>query len=441
MEIKELKVKDIKAKPDLMMRDGLDKTLVAQYKETIESILQVSPIKVYAVGDDFILVDGFHRLAATRQAGLDMVNAQIFTGSFQDAHAAACIANLQHGKPLTRSERKRAICQYVKLNVGLSNRLISEAVGVSDVTIMRYRKEMESSGEIELQESRAGKDKKRRIVSPVTQKLQTATIVAVGSEPPLPEPPPPDLYQEWFDAHVLHGDSLEILPTIERKFDLAIVDPPYGITTEKWDLTNKHELLAFTRRWLNMVLDLLKPTGRLYIFWSRQYMFELKPLLDEIVDAYPLHFGGMLVWYFRNVQSQPDSRKRYKLGWEPIFYYYGLDAPVLNFPPTEITGESWKGKGDVQSDVWTFAIPQTNFKKDQRIHPTQKPEELYRRIIETATHIGDSVLDPFGGSGTTAHAALASGRDPLLIEQNEQYIFGAYDRIRPVWRDQNDKTE
>jgi len=417
-----IEISKIKANPDFMMRDKLDTKMVADYKERLTTILKSAPIMVYEVDGDYLLTDGFHRLAAARQLNMDTIPAIVHKGTFREAYAAACLANLQHGKPLTRPERKKAIRDYIKLKVKLSNVAIAAAVGVSEITIRRYRRELEAEGEIEPQEKREKQDGKSYTL---------ARPISTNVEIDEPEPLPPDPYRVWFDEHVICGDALEILPTFERKFDLIIADPPYGITDEKWDLKNKHELLAFTRRWLNQALLILKSTGRLYVFWSREYMFDLKPLFDEIKSSYPLEFGGVIVWNFRNVQSQPDSRRRYKLGWEPLFYYYGLDAPTLNFPPTEITGEKWKG--EVQSDVWIFAIPQSNFKKDKRVHPTQKPMELYKRIIETGTHTNDSVLDFFAGSGTTGHAALETGRDFTLIESNPNYVNTIYDRLKSVW--------
>lgn len=431
METKDIQIKDIVANKDFMMRQELDKNLVAQYKEILDAILETSPVIVYEINGKYHLVDGFHRLNAARQDNRETIKANVYKGSLQDAYGAACIANLQHGKPLTRNERKKAIEQYIKLNVQRTNVDIAKDVGVSEKTVRRYRMELESSGEIEPQEIRI-------TANGIEQKKKPSSAFADDGNQTLFDEPQIDYYQQWFDTKVLVGDSLEIMPTINRKFDLAIVDPPYGITTEKWDLTNKHELLAFTRRWLNELLKLLKPSSRIYIFWSREYMFDLKPLLDEINETYPLNFGGMLVWYFRNVQSQPDSRKRYKLGWEPIFYYYGLDAPNLHFDDSEISGESWDGKGEIQSDVWTFSIPQSNYEKDKRIHPTQKPLELYKRIIETATKTNESIIDIFAGSGTTGHAAMLTGRDFVLIEQNIDYVAKINDRLKPLWEKDNE---
>jgi site-specific DNA-methyltransferase (adenine-specific) len=89
--------------------------------------------------------------------------------------------------------------------------------------------------------------------------------------------------------------------------------------------------------------------------------------------------------------------------------------------------------------VWVFAIPQTNYKKDMRIHPTQKPSGLYKRIIETAIHAGDSVLDPFAGSGTTGHAALQTATHCRLIEMNPEYVEKIFTRLRPIWEAETKK--
>ncbi len=417
-EKRELKIKNIIRQKSFMIRESLDKQLVAQYKDEYEIIIKQAPIKVYDTPNGFYLVDGFHRITSAEQLGKTTISAIVTKGSVQDAHAAACLANLKHGKPLSRDERIHAIESFIKIRVEWSNVKLAEELSCGETTTRRYRKALEASGEIEPQKTREYSDGSIR-------------SIPVGSPNGEPEPES-DPFEEWLEERVLEGDALEILPTITTKFDLIIVDPPYGITTEKWDLTNKTELLAFTRRWLNQVLLLLNPTGRLFIFWSRKYMFELKPILDELESDYPVEFGGVIVWHFRNVGAQPDNRKRFKLAWEPIFYYYGLDAEKIEYEPTEISGKKWTA--EEQWDVWTHSIPQKTY-KDKRIHPTQKPLSLYSQIIESTTKPGDSVLDPFAGSGTTAHAALLSGRKFLLIEQSANYVKLISDRLKPVWQE------
>jgi site-specific DNA-methyltransferase (adenine-specific) len=239
----------------------------------------------------------------------------------------------------------------------------------------------------------------------------------------------PTEFELWFQDHVTYGDVFTVLPTDSLKYDLIIVDPPYGITSEAWDKKDKFELLNFTRRWLNLVLQKLKPTGRLFVFWSREYLFDLKPLLDEIKSEYPLNFGGLIVWNFRNVLTVPNNRKEFKITWEPIFYFYGLEAPELNRPDSELSGEKWN---NIDSDVWTFAIPQSNF-SDKKIHPAQKPLDLYKHIINISTKANDLILDPFAGSGTTGHAAYELGREFNLIEANQEYIQAMSQRLKEVF--------
>lgn len=428
-EIIQIEISKINAKQDYMMRDSLDKDLVQLYSDNWESIEKSAPITVFDTPDGLILADGFHRLAAARLLDKKNISADVRKGLAEDAYAYACIANLKHGKPLTRDERRNAISEFVKARVKWSDPRIAEEVGVSGETIRRIRKKLEFDGVIKPQETRIGKDER---VIDITD-IGTTTNVEVETE----EQKKDRQYEKWFNEHVLTGDALELMPTLKKKYDLAIIDPPYGITDKNWDLTNKLELLAFTRQWLTKLLPLMKSSGRLFIFWSRKYMFELKPILDEIQEIYSIEFGGMIVWHFRNVGSMPDNTKRYKLAWEPIFYYYGKEAEPLNFTKTEVSDQKWEG--EKQWDVWTYAIPQSNF-GDVRIHPTQKPLDLYKQIIDSASHANDTIIDCFAGSGTTGHAALLTGRDFLLIEKDSDYIQIIEKRLKPIWKQQEMKN-
>jgi len=214
--IEAVKIVDIISNSDFMMRDGLDKNLVAQYKENLENIMKENPIIVFDTPNSLVLVDGFHRLAAARQLNWDKIPCEIRKGSVQDAFGFACLANLRHGKPLKPKERRRAICEYVKLNAELSNVQIANQVGVSEITIRRYRQELESAGEIEPQEKRFSADNTIR-------GLPTSTSVEV------------DPFKEWADPRVINDDMFSVLANDNKKYDLIIVDPPYGITKESWD--------------------------------------------------------------------------------------------------------------------------------------------------------------------------------------------------------------
>ena len=83
------------------------------------------------------------------------------------------------------------------------------------------------------------------------------------------------------------------------------------------------------------------------------------------------------------------------------------------------------GRGD-QSDVWQIKKPHKN-----DLHPTMKPVELVERAIRNSSKPGNSVLDPFGGSGTTLIAAEKSGRKAFLMELDPKYV----DVIVRRWQD------
>ena len=84
-------------------------------------------------------------------------------------------------------------------------------------------------------------------------------------------------------------------------------------------------------------------------------------------------------------------------------------------------------------DVWPLPLVQgkerIRGKDNKAIHPTQKPEEILRRIIIASSNKGDVVLDPFLGSGTTAYVAKKLDRKWIGIEKESQYVEVAKKRL------------
>lgn len=220
-----------------------------------------------------------------------------------------------------------------------------------------------------------------------------------------------DAYNEKNQIQVVHGDCLEVLPSVGQ-VDAIVTDPPYFITGESWDqFPSKEDFLSFSKQWISLACEKVKTTGRIYIFWSQEYMFDFP--FDAIPDDFV--FGNCLIWNYKN-NIKPHNQKCYKKTYEPLFYFYGKDASKLNLPH----GESW-GKNINDYDVFTEAQPQTNF-TDKKEHPTQKPLELMKQIISIGTEIGDTVLDCFAGSGTTGVACKTLKRKAILIEKDNDYV-------------------
>ena len=101
-----------------------------------------------------------------------------------------------------------------------------------------------------------------------------------------------------------------------------------------------------------------------------------------------------------------------------MIYHIGF-GDRLNFP------EKW---GDERFDVWTIAIPQSNF-TDKKIHPFQKPIALLERIVGIGSNEGDLVLDPFSGSGTTALACKKLNRNFIGSELNKEHYENSLERL------------
>ena len=99
----------------------------------------------------------------------------------------------------------------------MSDRAIAKEVGCTHPTIMKYRRTLEIAGEIEPIERREGMDGKT-YSGGNNLPPEKATETKMENLPPEPDP-----YSEWFDSHVLCGDMFEILPTIDRKFDLIFM--------------------------------------------------------------------------------------------------------------------------------------------------------------------------------------------------------------------------
>lgn len=216
------------------------------------------------------------------------------------------------------------------------------------------------------------------------------------------------------------GDVLDILDSIRNDYyDLIFVDPPYGIIDEEWDtFSSDKEFWDWTSDWLHKLIPKLRSTGRLYICFAQERMFELYELMKQYtypIDPLGLSFGNLLIWNYKN-NIKWNNPKKYHKTYDPIFYYYGINADALNMEREEVWGGNYNNL-----DCWTIAIPQSNF-NDKKMHPAQKPIELLRNIIRTGSKSGDKVLDPFAGSGTTGVVCKELKRDFTLIEKNPEYI-------------------
>jgi modification methylase len=242
------------------------------------------------------------------------------------------------------------------------------------------------------------------------------------------------------------GDCLDELRRLpDRSVDLVFADPPYNLqlTTEllrpnntrvdgvddAWDkFSSFEEYDRFTRAWLAECRRVLKPDGALWVIGSYHNVFRLGTALQDL----GFWILNDVIW--RKVNPMPNFRgRRFTNAHETLIWAARDQKSRYTFNYESMKG----GNDDVQmrSD-WLFPIcsgPE-RLKDDggRKAHPTQKPEALLHRVLLATTNPGDTVLDPFFGTGTTGVVAEKLGRKWIGIERDKDYAKAAEERIAKV---------
>jgi DNA modification methylase len=224
------------------------------------------------------------------------------------------------------------------------------------------------------------------------------------------------------EHRLLCGDAT-VLSDLEKVLaggvaDMAFSDPPYGVNygaTMKDKLRGKQRTIAndnlgaafepFLREACANMLAVTK--GALYICMSSSELHTLYRAFTESGG----HWSTFIIWA-KNTFTM--GRADYQRQYEPMLYGWKEGADHF-----------WCGARD-QGDVWFVKKPQVN-----DLHPVMKPVELIERAIRNSSKSRDTVLDPFGGSGSTLIACEKTGRQARLIELEPKYCDVAIVR----WRD------
>lgn len=157
MDIRDLLLDDLVLDPNLNLRDRLDPETVERYVEAWD---RMPPITVFEVDGRWLVADGFHRHAAAVTLGRRAIPAEIRVGSFDEALDFVSGANLHHGLPLTRAERRRAVELKLRLHHERSDRHLSEELCVGRELIAKIRRQLVEGGQIPEGGTRIGADGK-----------------------------------------------------------------------------------------------------------------------------------------------------------------------------------------------------------------------------------------------------------------------------------------
>ncbi|MGZ8410114.1 MAG: DNA-methyltransferase, partial [Hyphomicrobium sp.] len=242
---------------------------------------------------------------------------------------------------------------------------------------------------------------------------------------------------------VLVGDCIQELRKLpSESVDLVFADPPYNLqlasellrpnntrvdgVDDEWDKFSSFAAYdQFCRAWLSECRRVLKPDGAMWVIGSYHNVFRLGAALQDL----GFWIQNDIIW--RKVNPMPNFRgKRFTNAHETLIWAGRDQKSRVTF-----NYESLKALNDdiqMRSD-WLYPIcagPE-RLKDDggRKAHPTQKPEALLGRILLATTNVGDVVLDPFFGTGTTGAVAQRFGRRWIGIERDEDYARAARERI------------
>jgi hypothetical protein len=184
------------------------------------------------------------------------------------------------------------------------------------------------------------------------------------------------------------------------------------------------------------VAHLLAEDGSLYVHLDASAVHYVKVLLDEIFGAKA--FSRQIVWRIGWVSGFKTRARNWVRNHDVILYYARPGAPfhkrLLPHPEGYHRRGGGEGEGRPIEDVWTDidSIQVKSFSAEKTGYATQKNVALLERIIEASSDLGDRVLDPFCGAGTTAVAAHRLGRRfvvidrlPLAIHQSRRRLMDA----------------
>lgn len=244
----------------------------------------------------------------------------------------------------------------------------------------------------------------------------------------------PNKYQNETTT-IYQGNCLDALNRIaDSSVALIFADPPYNIGkkfgnfSDEWPSDIKYAEWCY--EWLSLCIRKLTPSGSLYLMTSTQAM----PYIDLWLRE-RLTILSRIVWHYDS--SGVQAKKYFGSLYEPILFCT-KDPKNYTFNASDIEVEARTGAVRKLIDYRkenptpykttkvpgnTWYIPRVRYRMPEyEEHPSQKPEALLERIIKASSNVGDTVLDPFGGTFTTCAVAQKLGRRSIGIEMQDEYI-------------------
>ena len=243
-----------------------------------------------------------------------------------------------------------------------------------------------------------------------------------------------------YTDRVLQGDCLELFRQIpNNSIDMTFADPPFNLKKKyhsTGDSLELEEYLLWCEKWISELVRVTKETGSIFVHNIPKWLTYYAGFLNKLAD-----FKHWVAW---DAPAAPMGKTLQPTHYGILFYakdakknrFYEIRYPHKRCRQCNYLHKDYGGKkgglhpfGPLVPDTWTD-IHRIKHKKYRDPHPCQLPIHLLERIILMSTDEGDTVLDPFLGTGTTAIAAKRLGRHFVGFELDEVYATIAHEKVK-----------
>ena len=245
---------------------------------------------------------------------------------------------------------------------------------------------------------------------------------------------------------IINDDCVKVMNAMEpNSVDLIFADPPYFLQLgealtrpdnsnvngvyEEWDSFESPEAYDnYTREWMTAARRVLKDDGAIWVIGSYHNIFRVGYILQDL----GFWILNDIIWNKTN--PMPNFKgTRFTNAHETLIW--ACKNPnskyTFNYEAMKALNEDTQMRSDWQLSLCT-GKERLKDEIGNKLHPTQKPEALLYRVIMSSSNVGDVILDPFFGTGTTGAVAKMLGRNYIGIEKDANYVKGAEKRISEV---------
>jgi len=258
---------------------------------------------------------------------------------------------------------------------------------------------------------------------------------------------------EYMDK-ILNLDCIEGMKMLsDKSIDLVIADPPYNlsksgnwklehsealsgmggnwnITNETWDNMSFDEYFYFSKKWLEEIKRVLKPSGSIWIFGTYHNI----GIINVVCQMLGIEIINEVIWYKKNAFPNLSGRRLTAshetiiwahVGGKKRGYYFDYEYSKNG----DFSSDELKIPGKQMRTVWDLSNNKNIEELKYGKHPTQKPIKILTRMIKLSSHPGDVVLSPFCGAGSECVAAKITGRHYIGFEIEKEFCDISENRL------------